>query len=74
MAARMQRRLRPAARPAATRKTSDYVMEETVGIVIFSAFMVLVIGLLVGNLLFALYRERRSRRAAGDAQAGPVEE
>jgi hypothetical protein len=44
-------------------------MQETVGIVIFSAFMVLVVGLLVGNLLLALYRERRSRKAAGETHA-----
>jgi hypothetical protein len=49
-------------------------MEETVGIVIFSAFMVLVVGLLVGNLLLAVYRERRSRKAAGDALADPDDE
>ncbi|HLB22409.1 MAG TPA: hypothetical protein VK605_09860 [Solirubrobacteraceae bacterium] len=49
-------------------------MEETVGIVIFSAFMVLVVGVLVGNLLLALYRERRSRQASGEAQADSAEE
>jgi hypothetical protein len=49
-------------------------MEETVGIVIFSAFMVLVVGLLVGNLLLALYRERRSRKAVGDAHGSSAED
>jgi hypothetical protein len=49
-------------------------MEETVGIVIFSAFMAIVVVALVGNVLLALYRERRSRKAAGEAHAGPAEE
>lgn len=49
-------------------------MQETVGIVIFSAFMTIVVVALVGNVLLALYRERRSRKAGGEAQAGAAEE
>jgi hypothetical protein len=46
-------------------------MDETVGIVVFSAFMLLVVGMVVGNALFALYRERRQRRAGREAHDGP---
>jgi hypothetical protein len=49
-------------------------MEEAIGIVIFSAFMAIVVVALVANVLLALYRERRSRKAAGEAQAGAAEE
>ena len=48
-------------------------MDETVGIVVFSAFMLLVVGLVVGNALFALYRERKQRRAGGEANDGAAE-
>jgi cbb3-type cytochrome oxidase subunit 3 len=42
-------------------------MHELVGIIIFSAFMACLILFLVGNLLVALYRERRkARREAHD--------
>jgi hypothetical protein len=47
-------------------------MDETVGIVVFSAFMLLVVGMVVGNALFALYRQRKQRRAGG-AHDGPAE-
>lgn len=47
-------------------------MNETVGIVVFSAFMLLVVGMVVGNALFALYRQRRQRRAGDQAQDGPA--
>jgi hypothetical protein len=47
-------------------------MNETVGIVVFSAFMVLVVGMVVGNALFALYRQRKQRRAGGEASDGPT--
>lgn len=45
-------------------------MRETVGIVVFSAFMLLVVGMVLGNLLLALYRERRKRRAGAGPQGG----
>ena len=45
--------------------------QEQLALVVFSGFMVVVVGLLVGNLLFALYRERRARRGA---QGGPTDE
>jgi hypothetical protein len=45
--------------------------QEQVALVVFSGFMVLVVGLLVGNLLFALLRERRGRRGT---QGGPTED
>jgi hypothetical protein len=48
-------------------------MHEAVAIVVFSAFMVLVVGMVVGNALFALYRERRKRRAGGEQQGGLAE-
>jgi hypothetical protein len=49
-------------------------MRETVGIVVFSGFMVLVVGMVVGNLLLALYRERRQRKAGGDTRGGTLED
>ena len=45
--------------------------QEQLALVVFSGFMVLVVALLVGNLLFALYRERKARRSS---QGGPTEE
>jgi hypothetical protein len=36
--------------------------QELLAIVAFSGFMFLLVGVLVGNLLVALYRDRRSRR------------
>jgi hypothetical protein len=47
------------------------MLQEVIGVVIFSGFMLCLVALLVGNLLLALYRERRARR---DAQGGPREE
>jgi len=47
---------------------------ELVGILIFSGFMVCVVGLLVGNLLVALYRERKLRKDPREAQGGPTDE
>jgi uncharacterized membrane protein YhiD involved in acid resistance len=49
-------------------------MRETVGIVVFSAFMLLVVGMVVGNLLLALYRERRKRKAGIRSSGGPLED
>ncbi len=49
-------------------------MRETVGIVVFSAFMLLVVGMVVGNLLLALYRERRKRRAGAEPRGGTLED
>lgn len=49
-------------------------MQEAVGIVIFSGFMLLLVGLLVGNLLLALYRERKLRKVRDEAHDGPAEE
>jgi uncharacterized membrane protein YhiD involved in acid resistance len=49
-------------------------MRETVGIVVFSAFMLLVVGMVVGNLLLALYRERRKRRAGTETNGGALED
>jgi hypothetical protein len=49
-------------------------MKELLGIVIFSGFMLVVVALLVGNVLLALYRERKQRRAADAAHAGPAQE
>jgi hypothetical protein len=49
-------------------------MRETVGIVVFSGFMVLVVGMVVGNLLLALYRERRKRKAGGETPGGTLED
>jgi hypothetical protein len=45
--------------------------QEQLALVVFSGFMVVVVGLLVGNLLVALYRERKARRGTG---GGPPEE
>jgi hypothetical protein len=36
--------------------------DEVVGIWIFSGFMLFVVGVLVGNVCVALYRERKARR------------
>jgi len=47
-------------------------MQETIGIVIFSAFMAIVVVALVANVLLALYRERRHK--AGEPHAGPADE
>jgi hypothetical protein len=47
-------------------------MEEAIGIVIFSAFMAIVVVALVANVLLALYRERR--RKAGESHGGPADE
>jgi 5-methylthioribose kinase len=47
-------------------------MRETVGIVVFSGFMLLVVGMVVGNLLLALYRQRRQRKAGGEAHSEPI--
>jgi hypothetical protein len=47
-------------------------MNETVAIVAFSAFMLLVVGMVVGNALFALYRERKQRGAGDQAHDGPT--
>jgi hypothetical protein len=46
-------------------------MDELVGIIIFSGFMLVVVVALVGNVLLALYRERRrSKNGAPGTQAG----
>jgi hypothetical protein len=47
---------------------------EVVGIIVFSGFMVILIGALVGNLLVALYRERKQRKAAGETSAASTTE
>jgi hypothetical protein len=47
-------------------------MNETVGIVVFSAFMLLVVCMVVGTALFALYRQRKQRRSGGEAHDGPT--
>jgi cbb3-type cytochrome oxidase subunit 3 len=47
-------------------------MHELVGIIVFSAFMAALIILLVGNLLLAIYRERRKTRS--EAHDGPLNE
>ena len=47
-------------------------MDELIGIVIFSGFMLIVVAALVGNVLLALYRERKQRKAGEDAQAGSI--
>jgi hypothetical protein len=49
-------------------------MKELVGIVIFSGFMLVVVALLVGNVLLALYRDRKQRKAADAAHADPARE
>jgi hypothetical protein len=48
-------------------------MDEIVGIVVFSAFMLLVVGTVVGNALLAVYRERKQRRAGSEAHDGHAE-
>jgi hypothetical protein len=45
-------------------------MDELVGIIIFSGFMLVVVVALVANLLVALYRERSQRRDQHDARDG----
>jgi hypothetical protein len=45
-------------------------MDELVGIAIFSGFMLILVSVLVGNVLLALYRERKQRKDAVDAQGG----
>jgi hypothetical protein len=47
---------------------------EAIGIIIFSAFMLGLVGLLVGNLFVALYRERRTRKAGREPHGGAAEE
>lgn len=42
---------------------------EVVAEVVFAGFMAVVVGALVLNLLFALYRERRAKRAGESASA-----
>lgn len=49
-------------------------MDELLGIAIFSGFMLIVVALLVGNVLLALYRERKQRKAGEGAEAGPAGE
>jgi hypothetical protein len=49
-------------------------MDELIGIVVFSGFMLIVVALLVGNVLLALYRERKQRKTAEGAQARPAGE
>jgi hypothetical protein len=48
--------------------------QELLGIVIFSGFMVCVVGMLVGNMLVALYRERKLRQDPREAQGQPTDE
>jgi hypothetical protein len=43
---------------------------EIVGIVVFSVFMFGLVGVLVGNLFVALYRERKLRNARSRAPGG----
>jgi hypothetical protein len=48
-------------------------MDELVGIIIFSGFMLVVVVALVGNVLLALYRDRRRSKGGHEApgtQAG----
>jgi hypothetical protein len=45
-------------------------MNELLGIVIFSGFMLIVVLALVGNVLVALYRERNQRKAGREAGGG----
>jgi hypothetical protein len=47
-------------------------MKELLGIVIFSGFMLVVVALLVGNVLLALYRERKQRKAVDGAPGRPA--
>jgi hypothetical protein len=49
-------------------------MKELLGIVIFSGFMLVVVALLVGNVLLALYRERKQLKAVDEAPARPAGE
>jgi hypothetical protein len=42
-------------------------MDELVGIIIFSGFMLVVVVALVGNVLLALYRERRRSKEGHEA-------
>jgi hypothetical protein len=49
-------------------------MKELVGVVVFSGFMAVLVALLVGHVLLSIYRERRQRRAGGEAPAGQTEE
>jgi hypothetical protein len=49
-------------------------MHEVVGIVVFSAFMLLVVGMVVGNALLALYRERWRRKDTAASSAGAAPE
>jgi hypothetical protein len=48
-------------------------MNELLGIVIFSGFMLIVVTALVGNVLVALYRERKQRKLGAGSQGGPAE-
>jgi hypothetical protein len=45
-------------------------MDELVGIMIFSGFMLILVAVLVGNVLVALYRERGQRKAAPKPPGG----
>jgi hypothetical protein len=49
-------------------------MQEAVGIVVFSGFMAVLVGALVGYVLLSIYRERKQRKAGGEAPAGPPDE
>ena len=49
-------------------------MNELLGIVIFSGFMLVVVAALVGNVLLALYRERSQRKRGPEAPGGPAGE
>jgi hypothetical protein len=49
-------------------------MDELLGIIIFSGFMLVVVAALVGNLLVALYRERSRRKSSHEAQDGTAGE
>jgi hypothetical protein len=49
-------------------------MNELLGIVIFSGFMLVVVAALVGNVLLALYRERGQRKRGREAPGGPAGE
>jgi hypothetical protein len=44
---------------------------EIVGIVVFSAFMLCLIGFLLANLFVALYRERKLQRSQREGQDAP---
>ena len=46
------------------------MLQETIGIIIFSGFMVCLVGVLVGHVCLALYKERKARRnGQGDPRA-----